>query len=108
MKANWKHLILIAAMVVLFVAPFALNPGASYSGSDDQGGELIEQIQTGYKPWIQPWWQPPSSEIQSLLFSVQAALGALIIGYYIGVFKAGSGVMKADSKSKSQSEATGT
>ena len=85
-------------MVALFVAPLALNPGASYSGSDDQGGELIEQIQTGYKPWIQPWWQPPSSEIESLLFSVQTGLGALIIGYYIGVFKASSGNMKDDSK----------
>jgi cobalt/nickel transport protein len=85
-------------MVALFVAPLALNPGASYSGSDDQGGELIEQIQAGYKPWIQPWWQPPSNEIESLLFSIQTGLGALIIGYYIGVFKASSGNMKDDSK----------
>jgi cobalt/nickel transport protein len=85
-------------MVALFVAPLALNPRASYSGSDDQGGELIEQIQTGYKPWIQPWWQPPSSEIESLLFSVQTGLGALVIGYYIGVFKASSGTIKDDSK----------
>jgi cobalt/nickel transport protein len=83
-------------MVVLFVAPLALNPAAKYSGSDDQGQELIEQIQTGYKPWIQPWWQPPSDEIQSLLFSVQTGLGALIIGYYIGVFKASAGTIKDD------------
>jgi cobalt/nickel transport protein len=106
--ANWKYLVLITVMVVLFVAPLALNPGAKYSGSDDQGGELIEQIQPSFKPWIQPWWQPPSSEIQSLLFCVQTGLGALIIGYYIGVFKAGSGVTKDDSKSKCQSKATCT
>lgn len=97
---NGKYLVLLAVMIALFVAPLVLNPGANFSGSDDQGGELIEQIQTGYKPWIHPWWQPPGSEIESLLFSVQSGLGALIIGYYIGVFKAGSGVTKADPKSK--------
>ena len=31
-----------------------------------------------------PIWEPPSGEIESLFFSLQAALGALVIGYAIG------------------------
>lgn len=87
MKINRKQIILIAVMVALFVAPFLLNSGAEFSGSDDQGTRLIQQIQSGFKPWAKPIWEPPSSEIQSLLFSVQAGLGALIIGYYVGVMR---------------------
>lgn len=41
-----------------------------FKGSDDVGTEAIES--TGYKPWLQPIWQPPSGEIESLLFAVQA------------------------------------
>ena len=96
MKPNWRNIFLIAAMVALFVAPLALMPGAKFGGSDDQGPAMIEQIQPGYKPWIQNWWQPPSSEIESLIFSVQAGLGCLIIGYYIGVLKWGPRVTKAN------------
>ena len=30
-------------------------------------------------------WTPPSKEIESLLFSLQAALGAGLLGYYVGL-----------------------
>ncbi|ADP77748.1 cobalt transport protein [Methanothermus fervidus DSM 2088] len=53
-----------------------------FKGSDDVGTEAIES--TGYKPWLQPIWQPPSGEIESLLFAVQAGIGAFIIGYVFG------------------------
>ena len=29
-------------------------------------------------------WEPPSGEIESLLFALQAAIGAGFIGYYVG------------------------
>ncbi len=37
-----------------------------------------------YEPWFESLWKPPSGEIESLLFASQAALGAGVIGYYIG------------------------
>ena len=57
---------------------------ALFSGSDDQGKQLITTIDPGYKPWFSPIWEPPSSEIESLLFALQAALGAGFVGYYFG------------------------
>ena len=53
------------------------------SGSDDQGTAAVVAARPGYKPWFTPIWVPPSPEIESLLFAVQAALGAGIIGYVI-------------------------
>ncbi len=35
-------------------------------------------------------WEPPSGEIESFLFCLQAAIGAGFIGYYIGVKKGAS------------------
>jgi len=46
--------------------------------------EIIEE--TGYKPWFSPIWEPPG-KIESLLFSLQAAIGGIIIGYIFGLFK---------------------
>ncbi|MFD1808970.1 energy-coupling factor ABC transporter substrate-binding protein [Gemmobacter lanyuensis] len=38
----------------------------------------------GFEPWFDPIWTPPSKEIESLMFALQAALGALVIGYVVG------------------------
>lgn len=80
-KINWLLLLLA---VVLIIAPLVLNPGAEYGGADGEAEELITQINPGYEPWFSSIYEPPSGEIESLLFSIQAALGAGIIGYYLG------------------------
>ena len=38
----------------------------------------------GYQPWFAPLIEPASSEIASLLFALQAAFGAGVIGYWLG------------------------
>lgn len=75
---------------VIIVFPLALYNGETgsgeiFSGSDSQGTDLITS--EGYKPWFNSIWEPPSPEIESLIFSLQAAIGALIIGYFIGYYK---------------------
>lgn len=99
-----QKLLLIAVMVALFVVPFLLCPGAEFSGADSQAEQLIQEIQSGYKPWRVPIWEPPSGEIASLLFSVQAALGALIIGYYIGVMRGSPKWKMTDSSKKKEAD----
>ncbi|MDD5188805.1 MAG: cobalt transport protein CbiN [Methanoregula sp.] len=42
---------------------------------------------TGYEPWMTPVWQPPGSEITTLLFCLQAAIGSLVIGYFFGYYR---------------------
>ena len=88
-----KHLAMILGVIILTVAPLVMYLGHGeddgyFGGSDDQGGEAIEEMNPNYQPWFSPIWEPPSGEIESLLFALQAAIGAIIIGYYIGYFKA--------------------
>ncbi|WP_042277214.1 energy-coupling factor ABC transporter substrate-binding protein [[Clostridium] dakarense] len=80
-KANW---ILLLLAVVLIITPLILNSGAEYGGADGEAEDLIGQINPEYKPWFSSIYEPPSGEIESLLFSTQAALGAGVIGYYLG------------------------
>ena len=56
-----------------------------FGGADDQAGEAIEE--TGYEPWFSSIWEPPSGEIESLLFALLAAIGALIFGYAFGYWR---------------------
>ena len=55
-----------------------------FGGSDDQGSAAVAASRPGFKPWFEPIWVPPSPEIESLLFAVQAAIGAGVIGYVLG------------------------
>lgn len=83
------NLILLAIVLLLAVLPLLLPvPGGlkePFAGADDQGMEAIVAIDPGYKPWFEPLWEPPSSEIESLLFALQAALGSGLLGYYLGL-----------------------
>lgn len=80
-KQNIILLILAGALICL---PLIINPLAEYSGADGEAEALITEISPEYEPWFSSIYEPPSGEIESLLFSVQAALGAGIIGYYLG------------------------
>ncbi len=55
-----------------------------FGGADDQAKKLVALLHPDYEPWFSPIWEPPSEEIASLLFAVQAALGAGFVGYYFG------------------------
>lgn len=59
----------------------------AWVGTDEKAVEEIAKIIPDYQPWFNPIWEPPSGEIESLLFSLQAAIGALIIGYVLGYYR---------------------
>jgi cobalt/nickel transport protein len=75
--------LLALATVALVVAPLIFVKG-QYGGSDDQGSAAVAASRPGFKPWFEPIWKPPSAEIESLLFALQAAIGAGTIGYVVG------------------------
>jgi cobalt/nickel transport protein len=84
-----KPIILLILVVAIVIFPLALYNGKGesqgyFGGSDDQGPAYISS--TGYIPWFHSIWTPPSQEIESLLFAVQAGIGALIIGYVLGYY----------------------
>ncbi len=61
--------------------------GSTGTGSDILAIEAIYEIQPEYRPWSNLIWKP-SADIESGLFAWQAALGAAVLGYYLG-FKRG-------------------
>lgn len=79
-----KNLLLIAIVIFLTVLPLFMQKGAEFAGADGQAEVVITQIAPDYKPWFNSFWEPPSGEIESLLFALQAALGAGFIGYFVG------------------------
>ena len=85
MATNRRSWWLLAAAAAIVAAPLALpGLGGTFKGSDDLGTEAILAGHPGTQPWAHPIWTPPSSEVESLLFALQAALGAGILGYVIG------------------------
>ncbi len=84
---------IIALLVILaFFGAFAYVSSTGHhewSGADSQAENVITKLTGGaYQPWFQSIYKPPSSEIESLLFALQAAIGSLIIGYFLGYYRA--------------------
>ncbi|QEL65087.1 cobalt/nickel transport protein [Oryzomicrobium terrae] len=92
-----QNLLLLLAVVLLAALPLWLvekpapdaldaegKPVEIFGGADGKAQELIGKINPDYQPWFQPLLEPASNEIASLLFALQAALGAGFIGYYLG------------------------
>jgi len=76
----------IAAFIGIFLYTSSTMTSAEFAGSDNVGSNLIAEL-TGkpvesFTPLI-PQWEPPSGEIESCLFALQAALGGIFVG---GVF----------------------
>lgn len=86
-KTRNKNILLLILTVILIITPLVLNSTAEYGGADGEAESLITQINPDYKPWFNSLYEPPSGEIESLLFSTQAAIGAGIIGYFLGYKK---------------------
>ena len=94
MSTRLKNLLLIAAVIALTIVPLMIvkknatgpdgKPAELFKGSDNQAEGIIQAIAPDYKPWFHSILKPSSSEIESLLFALQAALGAGFIGYYVG------------------------
>ncbi|MEW6662150.1 MAG: energy-coupling factor ABC transporter substrate-binding protein [Bacillota bacterium] len=78
------NLMLTFLVLLLMVTPLVIKQGAEFGGADGQAEEIIAEIQPGYQPWFEALWEPPSGEIESLLFTLQAAMGSGFIGYYLG------------------------
>jgi cobalt/nickel transport protein len=83
-RTGFQNIVFLALAVALAVAPFIFKSGAEFTGADNLAQQAINQIQPDYTPWIKSLWEPPSSEVATLLFTLQAALGAGFIGYYLG------------------------
>lgn len=84
MKLWKKNLLLILAVLVIATVPLILLPNAEFGGADGQAEEAITEIDPDYQPWVESLLEPASGEIESLLFALQAAIGAGVVGFVLG------------------------
>ncbi|MEA4957871.1 Cobalt transport protein CbiN [bioreactor metagenome] len=90
MSTRNRDIILLILVAIIAIVPMVMYSGLGedqgyFGGSDDGASQVIEKL--GYQPWFSSFWEPPSGEIESLLFALQAAIGAIIIGYFIGYWR---------------------
>ncbi len=79
-------LILICAVILIF--PLITIHDSEFGGADGAAEDVIAEIDPDYEPWAENILQPPGGETESLLFCLQTALGAIVIGYGFGYLTA--------------------
>jgi cobalt/nickel transport protein len=83
--------IIVVVLILIFTGLFLYVSGstdAEFGGADGEAEGVIAELTGGtYEPIADPLWEPPSGEIESLLFGLQIALGAIIIGYFFGYYR---------------------
>lgn len=83
----WTNLILLTLVVALAVFPLVYVRNADFGGADGKAEAIIKEINPDHRPWFHSVWEPPSGEVENLLFVLQGALGAGVIGYCLGYLK---------------------
>ena len=79
-----KTLLALFICGFIIIGSLIIGGKGEFGGADGQIEGVISEMNSSYEPWFESIWTPPSGEIESLLFALQAALGAGYIGYYIG------------------------
>ncbi|MGI5964551.1 MAG: energy-coupling factor ABC transporter substrate-binding protein [Candidatus Methanomethylophilaceae archaeon] len=88
MENKWIYIIgfAVVAIMVLGILAYGASKDFEFGGADDQGGDVISDLDPEYEPWWDGIWGDYElpGETESMLFALQAAIGAVIIGYVIG------------------------
>jgi cobalt/nickel transport protein len=82
--------IAILAFCAVFLYPSSIMNDAEFAGSDTLGSAQIAEMTGKAEEEFQPliWqWAPPSGEIESGLFALQAAVGGIMVGWVFGYWK---------------------
>jgi cobalt/nickel transport protein len=97
MTKNVKlSLVLFLVIVAIAVIPLLLNTNSEFGGADGAAEEAITAINPDYEPWFGSILEPPGGETESLLFCLQAGIGAGIFGFGFGYLVARKKYQKGD------------
>jgi cobalt/nickel transport protein len=83
-------LIAVLGFCALFLYTCSIMADAEFAGSDTLGSTQIAEMTGKTEEEFQPliWqWSPPSGEIESALFALQAAIGGIFVGWVFGYWK---------------------
>lgn len=83
-KRNFVYMIMI---VILGTVPLLLIKNSEFGGADGKAEEIITALDPNYTPWAESPIAPPGGETESLLFALQAAMGAGVVFYILGYYK---------------------
>ena len=78
----------IIALLVIAVLAYGASQDWEFGGADDGAEGVVEEVDPDFEPWwngIFGDYELPG-ETESMLFALQAAIGAIIIGYFIGAY----------------------
>jgi cobalt/nickel transport protein len=84
MKKAYRYVLVVLVIVALAVLPLLIYSDGEFGGTDDQAVAVIQNIDNNYRPWFKGFHFYESTEISSTIFALQAAIGAGVLGYYIG------------------------
>lgn len=86
MKKGMIVTILFLIILALVIYPLVTIKDSEFEGADGEAEGVISEINPDYEPWAESILEPPGGETESLLFALQAALGAGVIGLGFGYF----------------------
>jgi cobalt/nickel transport protein len=96
-RFKFKTILAIVFVILLTILPLVFNKNAKFVGTDDKASSAIKELNPSYKVWKVPFWKPPSAEVESLIFALQASIGTGFIGFYIGLGKGRKDSLKGKS-----------
>lgn len=76
--------ILLLVIIIIAVAPLLLIKNSEFAGADGEAQAAISEIDPDYIPWAESIIKLPGGETETLLFCVQAGIGAGIFGFGFG------------------------
>ncbi len=83
-------LVAILCFCGLFLYASSIMGEAEFAGSDTVGSSKVAELaglpEENFQPLV-PQWEPPSGEIESCLFALQAAIGGIFVGWVFGFWK---------------------
>ena len=80
--------IIAVAVILLLLSSGSLlsaDRNTGFEGTDSKAAEVIQQ--TGYQPWTKPVFGTPDKDRETLFFALQAAAGAIVIGWFFGCYR---------------------
>jgi cobalt/nickel transport protein len=89
-KLEFLAVLAVLGFCALFLYTSSIMMDAAFAGSDTLGSAQIAEMTGKAEDEFSPllWqWAPPSGEIESGLFAIQAAIGGIMVGWVFGYWK---------------------
>ena len=87
-----KQILIIVCLLALCAAilafPLLTIHDSEFGGAAGAAEAALANLDPDYEPWAESILEPPGGETESMLFCLQAALGAVVIGYGFGYLTA--------------------